>query len=584
MPTKRNLYERQVRPSNTRRTAPQLNPGVARTYQGPGLAKVGDALQKVGMQMHQVNVARQVTKAMAQYKMRAAEFMAKMQNADPSTVDYDTEYAQFMANQGDLTAGVSRDAGAIINNKITEYGANTFGTLKKLEIRNTSQLAMSEAPDVLDSLVDEAAKDPRKLNQLKSEWNAYVDAIAPALPVGASAVLKREWDDAAERAVVEAEEESIFERINAGDLEGAMAIATSDKNHISEKKEASLVNRIEAENTTLNKISAAQKKAIYEAQAGYLISSVSRPGTHQPLGDSSPEMMEIRDRIYSRVSAGTLDTPLSIMPLEYYDMRDKVNNMGTLTDFDLARGLANGIPLTQVIQLQQESADNVKLRPYKAAAKGIISMLNSQFSALKVKVFKYDFSEKDVIPTILREIEEERQTLFADIKKNLIKGQDPAAVSKAAMAVFEGTKKGVIEFGGTRWLKPKIKEFHRGMTNPKNPYGITTKEYIERYRFRGIINLMESGKHQDMIEAAIYAGWFTESLKRSEETYVNKGPDTTIATSGFIPFADEGKFYAAPIAAGQTEADAILTALDNKSARKFDTVEEVEKFTGKQVR
>jgi len=577
MARKTELYSSKASIPNLRRSAPQINPNVARMYPTTGMEKGGSALFDVGEKMHQVNVTRQVTAALAEYKMKEAEFMAKMQNADPSKTNFTEEFNKFQAQQGGLALGVSRDASNLISNKLKTYGAASFGQLKQIEIRNTRGMVLAEAPEILENLVNECAKDPSKCGEKKAEWDSYLQGIAPALRPYESAKLKTLWDDAEQEATEQYQEDQVYAQINAGNIEGAEQLTGAS--NLPEKKKRTLYNAAKAQKAKVEKISTLERDRLRNEHSGLILDSLGTGNMHA-VPENLPVLGEMQDRINISRGQGTSNMQDVDLPAIYYSLKDKADNMVEISDYELVEAQYMGTPDSEILALRALNKENEEFRGIKREISPVIANANKNYEKLKKTIYDYDF-DNDTAEILVREIEEERQAHVATMKKEVKNGKTLALVRKEADDVFESTRDGILEGPIKRFFKPMSREWEEGMQKP----GRGSAELDERQRVRGIINLLRSGgKYTREIQAAVDANWFTERAIEAEK--VSRAPvgAKTPVGGSYVPFAADGRYYAAPLAEGQTEADAMLSGFDTGNMKEFDTIEEVEKFTGKKMR
>jgi len=505
------LYQSKASIPSMRRTAPQIHPQIARMHQSTGMEKVGEAMMDVAQQMHQVNVTRQVTNAMAEYKMKAADFMARMQNADPSKVNFDEEYKKFMAEQGGLASGVSRDAANIISNKLTEYGASTYSQLKRTEISNQRGMALVEAPEVLEGLVNDCAKDPSRCAEAKQEWNSYLQGIAPALRPHEAAKLKNAWDDAERGAIESYQENAVMAQVNAGNTKAAKQML--DASALDEKKKFSLNNAIGAKNNKQEYQSTLRRNMQKEEDAGVILDTIGTGGVPH-IENTDRETQDYIDMINMRE---THDGSNIVMdpPASYYDLKDKLDDLKPVTDRDLLKTYAEGASKDMVNELRAQQQENAKLMEHRDAYKNGFKFIKSNFNAVEdIIESKYEYGDNEITETILREMDELEAHYIDTLKKDLINGESYEAIAKGLEKKFEYTRKNIVESywqgGGVKWFKPKITELHSKLQFADKKYSAQTAEYM---RAQGMLNLMQSeGKHRDLIESMVKADMFTADI------------------------------------------------------------------------
>lgn len=497
------LYHSTVPIPSARRTAAQIHPGVARMTGGQGLRDIGKALFSVGLQMHQVNVARQVSNALAQYKMNEANFMSKMMNADPSTTNYDQAWGEFIAGQGELTAGVSRDAGNIIQNKLKMMQASDFKSLKRMEITNTRALVVNEAAGVMDSCLREQVKaemngDPERAAQARGNCQQWLSGVAPALRPGEGDKMMRMYDAALDKARTEEEAQRFAAQVLANPHE-AEAMLPGLK-HQTPKQLLSLRSMARGQQGSKSKMGRLQKAAFKDEQSKTMLEQYLGGAAIIPPQDVHPELQPTIDALNNNIAGDVSNGVRGELPPLYYQLRENVNNMTPVSDTTLLDA-ATVVPKEQVAELQKDNEVNRKLRPRKKEVQSIVRQINTGFDALEDVAIAMEDSE--VTPVLLRELKDERTLVVKEMKDRLLKGETHTEVIMAANNIFEDTKKGILENGWNRFWKSKSHEYVTELEDD-------SAANIKQQRRRAIINLMISGKYEREIEAAIESGWFNE--------------------------------------------------------------------------
>jgi len=497
------LYHSRVPIPSARRTAAQINPGVARMTGGQGLREIGKALFSVGLAMHQVNVARQVANAVAKYKMNEANFMFKMMNADPSTTDYDQAWGEFISNQNELTAGVTRDAGNIIVNKLKMMQASDFKSLKRMEITNTRALVMNELPGVMDGLMREQVQaemdgDFERAEQVKENMIEYLQGVAPALRPGEGGKMVRMYDAGLDKARTD-EEAQRFAAMVLKDPHTAEA-ALGNLKHQTPKQLLSLRSMARGQQGSRAKLGRQQEIAIKDGQSKSMLQQYLGGESIIPPQDMHEDLQPTVDAINNNMAGDVSNAVRNELPPAYYQLQEKVSSMTHVSDTELLDA-ATVIPKEQIMELQKEIEINRKLRPRKEEIKSIIRQVNTGFDGLEDIAIAME--DGQVTPILLRELKAERTLVHREMKQRMLKGESRTDVIVAANNIFEDTKKGILENGWNRFWKSKSNEFVTSLENEST-------ENITQQRRRAIINLMVSGKYEREIEAAIESGWFNE--------------------------------------------------------------------------
>lgn len=495
------LYHSTVPIPSARRTAAQINPGVARMTGGQGLREIGKAMFSVGLQMHQVNVARQVADAMGKYKMAEANFMFEMMNADPSKTDYDQKWGEFIASQGELATGVSRDAGNIINNKMKLMQSSDYKSLKRMEISNTRALVMNELPGVMDSLLREQVKaemdgDFLRAEQAKENMVQYLQGVAPALRPGEGGKMVRMYDAALDKARTDEEKQRFVAQVIADPVAAEKLIP--DLKYQTPEQALSLRSMARGQQGARNKMSRQQKAAYKDKQSKGMLDQYLSGDSIIPPEDLHPELQPTIDAINNNMAGDVSNALREELPPAYYQLQEKVDAMTPISDTEMLDA-AVVIPKQQIVELQKGNDINRKLRPRKKEVQSIIRQVNSGFD--KLEDIAIEMEDSQVTPILLRELKEERSLVIKEMKGRLLKGESRTDVIVAANNIFEGTKKGILENGWNRFWKSKSHEFIDELESP---------EASAQQRRRAIINLMVSGKYEREIEAAIESGWFNE--------------------------------------------------------------------------
>ena len=581
-----NLFHSTTPIRSFRKTAPRINPGIAQMHKGKGMEQVGQAIFDVGEQVHQVNVARQVASALAEYKMNAVKFMAEMQNADPSKVDFDEAFAQFQSSQGGLSAGVSRDASNIISNKIKGYGASTYGDVKRTELINTAGMIKAEAPEILDNLSREAAAaevsgNEARAAQAEEDYNAYLAGVAPGLRPQDLIRLKNAWGDAKEIHTKNAQKDKILATLH---VDPDLAEKMVDGSKLNERDKFTMRRTIAAKKgSTVRKKSVARtaKKA---DEADSIMDTWIQTGTVATLDGADPDTVDVSNQLKMREANGTQDETLD--EAVYDELRLKLDNVEDITTDEMFQA-STVLSTAQLADLRKEEKQNDQLGDQRDLAYNITQSAIGKFDKIKETLLEMKFDNEETLPVLMRELDEKQTTIVKDIKNRLIKGDDWVKIKKDIVDTFEQTTKDVLDKGhlipGRGYIKTYSKRIQRG-----------TGEDPEADRFQAVMHLMAHGKYEEEIEAAVSAGWFSEAKLevnqdvRSRDPYIfgsDSNPNNpTFNGKHAVPYALDGKFYAAPIVEGQSESDAILSAIDSGNAKEFKTKSGAETYTGKALR
>jgi hypothetical protein len=483
-------------------------------YTGPGAKLVGDALMNVGQQIHQVNVARQVASALAEYKMNATDFLAKMQNADPSKVDFKQEYQKFMAQQGGLAQGVSRDASNVITNRLKGYAASTYGDTMRMEIRNTRAMALAEIPDVMDGLIREQAQaemvgDTERARRAEDDLTNYLKALEPAIAPWEKIKIESARKDMLGKTREEVAENAVVGLINRGDLVNAKAVLDNSK--LPEKKKYTLNNAIKAQSKKTETGSTLRKNMIKEGYAKQILKTTRDGGIlNEPEADD--ETRDFIDMI-NIAKANGIDNMGLDPPPSYYVLKEKLDSLNdTVTYRDIVKVQAAGTSTDLVLEMEDQLVENQKLMPHKPEYKAIRSLIKADFKDVDTVIeAKYNWKSKpEIMDTLLREMDELEVYYETKLKKDLIDGKPYDEIRKDLNKAFEHTHKDVIEKGRwfTGFFKPKVRELDK-----KIQFQSGTAQATELRRAQGALHLIQSGgEHEDLIKAMVQADFFTKDI------------------------------------------------------------------------
>lgn len=489
---------------SARRTAAQINPNVARMTGGEGLKAVGEAMFSVGLKIHQVNIARQVADAMAQYKLAGADFMASMINADPSKTDYNQKWGEFIASQGELSAGVSRDASAIIQNKLKMMQASDYKSLKRMEISNTRALVMNETPGVMDSLLREQVKaemngDLDRAEQAKENMVEYLQGVAPALRPGEGAKIIRLYDEALDKARTEEEAQRFAAQVLVDPVAAEKMINDGTLKYQTPKQLISLRTLARRQQGVKNNQSLMQKNAYLDAQSKGLMQQYFQGEALTIPEGVAPELQSTVDAINSNSSI--TNAGRDELPPEYYEFKEKVDRMAPIDDRALFYA-APMIPKEALRELDKINAENIKLRPRREEAKLIFNHIKRGFDKLIMTAIAMQFDETDTSSILMRELAKERDITLAKIRGRLLNGDTRVEIMTDLNSLFAATTDNVLN-----------NRFWRKM-----PFVTGTNEFVgklentddSRLRLQALMRLLMTGSWSDQIESAVQAGWIEE--------------------------------------------------------------------------
>jgi hypothetical protein len=494
------LYHSTVPIPSNRRTAAQINPGVARMHQGAGLREIGKAMFSAGLQIHQVNVARQVANAIAQYKMNEANFMFEMMNADPSTTDYNQKWGEFVSDQADLTAGVTRDAGNIIVNKLKMMQASDYKSLKRMEISNTRALVINELPGVMDNLMREQVQaemdgDFDRAEQAKQNMVEYLQGVAPALRPGEGGKMVRMYDAGLDSAR-QKEEAQRFTAEVLKDPVKAEAMLGSLK-YQTPSQLLSLRTTARRQQGVKTRMGTIQKNAYLDQQSGVLLKQYLNDETLMLTEDLAPELQGTVDAINNSESITNVGRD-ELSPT-YYAFKENINSMIPISDTKLLDA-ATVIPKTQIRELQKANAENTRLRPRKKEAQMVFAHVNKMFDKLITTAITMQFKETDTSTVLMQELSEEKDVVLQEVRQRLLNGDTRVEIMQDLNNLFKATREGVLENRFMRKIKTGANEF----------YAEIEKSEDERFRLHKIMNLLMTKGYTRQIEAAVESGWFSE--------------------------------------------------------------------------
>lgn len=502
---KRDLWDSKVSIPSQRRTAPQINPGVAKMFSTTGAEKVGAAIFDVGTQIHQVNIARQVASALAQYKMASANFLAQMQNADPSTVNFEQAFRAFQAQQGGLAQGVSRDASNIISNKMKSYAASTYGDVKRIELRNTRGMVLAEIPDIIDNLTKEQAKaelmgDTERANRAQQDLQQYLTGVSHALRPYEIVKIQSAITEALEDARHDTEKEAIYNAL----LINPKAAGTLIKNskYLNGQEKLSLTKQANAASVNKIKRTLLQKKMFKDKQSETMLKSWMETGTFAVPPELHSELQPIVDA-YADIQSSDISNAIGDEDHFVALKLDNAINMKLKpipwTEMFEAGTLLNRETMKDFIKDNQQT---IALQKNKAQVIRVLTNIDNKISDAMAIAAKMDV-DKDVINTIHKQLEDERTLLVRSTKKQFVKGDDPIKIIKAIDDIFEGTTKGILEQTKWRKFKPALWGF-----KDKLERGEFGDEPLKNKR-RMMINLLMADNYEAELEAIISdAQWF----------------------------------------------------------------------------
>jgi hypothetical protein len=243
-------------------------------------------------------------------------------------------------------------------------------------------------------------------------------------------------------------------------------------------------------------------------------------------------------------------------------------------------------------QLQDDNEQTKKLQKNIRQVRNVMKQIDAHTNnAMAVA------TEMDITPATLgiihEQLEDERTLLMRSAKEQFIAGDDPKQIVKAIDDIFKASIKNILEGNVvTRRVKDLFGSPLMGLYDSleDNPEAFSLKQ-----KRRAMISLLMSKNYDSLLEAIVTeAKWF----KPGEKTLYEQGSEMAEAPpdvasvrkvspespTGYVPFAMDGKYYAAPKAVDQSDSDAMLSGIDSNDLKEFGTIEEVEKFTGKKIR
>jgi len=480
--------------------ATQISPGTARMVTDTGLQDAGKALTALGTQLHQINVARSTAKAVAAYNSQMADFKLRMQSADPATVNYDEEWNKFVNSQGKLTKNMSRDAAEEINLRLTQYNAHNYADIKKMELSNTRDMVMAEAPEVMEQAILQQVKgefdhDPLRAKEAERGYQEWLEGVSPALRPDEKKKLALAYGEALDKGRA-SEEKQRLHAIMLANPEKAMELIPKLQYQTPEEQ-VSLFKAARATKSHEQEQGRLQRQQLENDQAGGILDQYLETGA-VPTEPVTEDLQVHVDALNEKVASGTPDVSGDQLHSLYYELQDDLEDMEVLNDTELLEA-ATVLPREKVTQLREASKLNEKLRPQREKVQEVLKGLNKGMG--KLMDTAAILQDPETSKTMLRELEEERQLLIEETKQRFAKGDDRFDITTKLNTIFEERTKGVLDAG---YKVP----FRRGT----NRFASHLEEGAsERERRHALINLLMSGdKYEREIEAAVEAGWFNE--------------------------------------------------------------------------
>ncbi len=510
MAKSRELWDNKVTAPTFRRSAHQMDPRIARMYTDSGLAKVGGAIMEIGQKLHQVNVTRQVAKAMANYKMKEADFLMKMQSADPSTTDFTQAYNEFYNSQGSLATGVSRDASQIISNKLAAMGASTYGSIKRMELRNTREMALAEVPDVLEGLVREQvtaemAGDSVKAAQAQQDYEQYIEGLGPALRPGEKMKLAGAYDEALKDARVNGEKQAIAGLIMTSPETALEMIPNLPYSSNSQK--LSMMKSAKAGGANKIKVADLQVAARQDAQSGQMLDGIRDGGAVPPITDMDEALQPAVDAVNDTLTAGTVFDPADRHPL-YFQMKDTLNKLGNknpfVSDTDLLEA-RSVMSQEDVDELRAMNALNEQIYPKRDEVKTHIDHIKANMNTMFKTLNSFD--DVDTAELIKAELRIEYDLLINEAKIAVSKNIPRQDITKTLNGMFEGTSEGIMK---NFWSR-KVRKGEFDFTDKYREGKFKAGTDVRRKRRQGVMSLLQDENWERELEV-IAPKWFTGEI------------------------------------------------------------------------
>jgi len=481
-------------------SAPQINPGVARMVTDTGLGDIGKALTQLGNDLHQINVARQTARAVAAYNTKMAEFKLRMQTADPSKVNYDEEWNKFVAQQKSLSKGVSRDAAEAIDLKLTEYNAHNYADIKKMELQNTRDMVMAEAPDVMEQSImqqvkAEFNKDPMRAKQAERNYQQWLEGVSPALKPDERKKFQMAYKTALDEGRAEEEKQRVHMAIMA-DPEKALEIIPQTK-YMTPEDQLSLMKSAKATISHKQQMSDLQLDQLENQQAGGVLDEYLNSGSVPVQQNATEDVQTQIDALNDKVASKTADMGGEQLHPIYYRYQDRLEKLDTLSQKELLEA-ATVLPRNKVQELRDASKLNETLLPKQAEVKDTVKQINTGMGQLMDAAANLD--DPETAKVMLQELEEERNLLINESKQRYAKGDNRVDINSDLNSVFQAKTEGVLDAGYRLPFRRGTNRFTKQLEENAS----------ERERRHALINLLMAGDFEREIEAAVDAGWFNE--------------------------------------------------------------------------
>lgn len=509
MPDPIKLYHSQVHISSQRRRAPRIDPSIARMYDtGAVLSRVGEALFGLGLKLDQINKTRQVTNALNEYKKRINKFKRDMERADPTQINFDDAWTDFVNAQADLTNNLPGDVADVIQEKLELYQSSDYNELKKIEIANTTRLVKAEAPNIMAMIAQEQVKATLAGNEdaareAQQQFTEYIKGVAPAMRPGDPEKLIAMYNSLLEKSLVDGEEQLVFSLLMQ-EKYGQAAKKIQDMKYSTPERQLQLMNKIPDELWKKKKLNRLQKTRVLEAEATTVVDEYIETGDVAPNANLQNEIKEYVEMVSHNVADELNDVLSPEQVVAYQDMLRKVdissryaNQSITLTNMELLKAMAQGLSSEQIATLRQISNENRILEPKRREIRAMLVNIHRDMDDAQEAILACDdCGDVDVLMDV---IDEERQATMQIARQRALDGEEIWKIRDSMNKAF--ANENIIERGFFKY-KPGIRKFKPG---------IQEAEENEQKRRQAIIALLlddPTGREQAAIKAAVKAGWF----------------------------------------------------------------------------
>jgi hypothetical protein len=447
---------------------------------GRGLESLGTSLEKVGQQLGDIRVNREVAQGITDYNRIINDFNLSLAGKSPD--EYMPAFEALKPEIEGIVDGMTMKAGEILKNRFTVLHESNRASTAIQAMKNTALLAKQEIPERLQSFAKEG---------LGTDAMAYIDGFSDILSEEERALWKRTYQKMEDRnlifsAIIRAADSPTPENLDEA------------RNLIDELSEDEIdryynMNRLRVERAGRTAIKNETYKASMNEQSLAMADSYNSNTAYDRA--ILPELQPIKSIFDSRLANASLDVSDD---LTYKNILEQIETGNYFNPYELVSAYATGMSREEYQNAVKQNEGNKQLT--KTQKESLVKFnsytsdrYNNILSMVRAKI------PSNALPEVLAAIDADKASLRKKVLDMVKEGESDADIYKVVEDAFIGDTDRLYKNWFMRWLMPGVYDFR-----PE------TREIGDRdERYEIIMEIIKSGRDIDIAKIGkLMEAWY----------------------------------------------------------------------------